>query len=262
MNDHSLTRRNMLVSSMAGAGLLLSGCAQNAATRCGCKGTPAELPNNSDFYDSSGAFLPDKAKQAYIALMERFNYPIMDLHRSDDFAACDFLQRDFAKLGMGAVFWINQKGVYGQTGAKDYKGDFAGKNFGYLGLEIFLLPGQMLPEHNHIGGPDGFGPKMESWMVRRGSIELFGEYKGEEEVAIAAMPKSQRPWGCGESWFKCKYAARRDAKSGKLYHLNDPESFHFMRAGPQGAIVSEFATYHNHVAFSKPGLEFDNSKAT
>ena len=27
-----------------------------------------------------------------------------------------------------------------------------------------------------------------------------------------------------------------------------------------GAIVTEYATYHNHVEFSKPGMEFDNSK--
>ena len=247
---------------MAGAGLLLSGCAQNAATRCGCKGTPAELPNNSDFYDSSGAFLPDKAKQAYIALMERFNYPIMDLHRSDDFAACDFLQRDFAKLGMGAVFWINQKGVYGQTGAKDYKGDFAGKNFGYLGLEIFLLPGQMLPEHNHYGngGGKGFGPKMETWHIRHGSVEFFGEYKGPEgETAVSEMPADRRPWGYGKEWFKSKYVKKRVA--GELYSPNDPESYHFMRAGPNGAIVAEYATYHNDVKFSHPTMEFGNSDA-
>ena len=47
----------------------------------------------------------------------------------------------------------------------------------------------------------------------------------------------------------------------RVYTLNDPESWHFMRAGPNGAIVSEYATYHNHVQFSKPGMEFAPSKA-
>jgi hypothetical protein len=46
-----------------------------------------------------------------------------------------------------------------------------------------------------------------------------------------------------------------------MYKLVDPESWHFQRAGAQGAIVSEYATYHNHVTFSKPGMEFDCSKA-
>ena len=219
------------------------------------------MPKSSDFYDSNGAFNPEKARKAYFDMMERFKSPIPDVLRTDAMWVCDFVQGDFAKLGMAGIFWINQKGVYGKTGAQEYKGDFAGKDFGYLGHEIYLLPGQMLPEHYHIGGPEGYGPKMESWMVRHGSIELFGEYKGEEEIAITDLPKNQRPWGFGESWFTCKYFARREEKSGKLYHLVDAESRHFMRAGPHGAIVSEFATYHNNVEFTKPEMVFDNTKA-
>jgi hypothetical protein len=76
------------------------------------------------------------------------------------------------------------------------------------------------------------------------------------------MPEKERPWGYGEPWFKSKYVAVRTAKSGKLYSLEDPESWHFQRAGAEGAIVAEYATYHNHVEFSKPGMEFDSSKAT
>ena len=76
------------------------------------------------------------------------------------------------------------------------------------------------------------------------------------------MPEAERPWGCGEDWFKSKYVAKRTAKSGKLYTLEDPESRHFQRAGKDGAIVTEFATYHNHVMFSKPGMEFASSPAT
>ena len=46
-----------------------------------------------------------------------------------------------------------------------------------------------------------------------------------------------------------------------MYKLVDPESWHFQRAGAQGAVVSEYATFHNHVQFSKPDLKFDSSKA-
>ena len=123
-------------------------------------------------------------------------------------------------------------------------------------------PAQALPEHRHIGGAEGYGPKMESWHVRYGTVDFFGEYKGAgDEKLISEMPENERPWGYGQPWFKSKYVARRTAKSGKLYTLEDPESWHFQRAGAGGAIVAEYATYHNHVEFSKPGMEFDSSKA-
>ena len=34
-----------------------------------------------------------------------------------------------------------------------------------------------------------------------------------------------------------------------------------MRAGPNGAIIAEYATYHNDVKFSDPDGKFGNSKA-
>ena len=83
----------------------------------------------------------------------------------------------------------------------------------------------------------------------------------QTETLISDMPKAELPWGFGDDWFKSRYTTTRTAKSGKLYSLEDPETWHFQRAGAQGAIVTEYATYHNHVEFSKPGMEFDSSKA-
>jgi len=215
------------------------------------------------FYNADGSFNADKAKEAYYQMMEYYSYPISDVLKSEEFWVCDFMQRDCTKLGMGGIFWINAKGTYAQSGAKAYKGDFADKNYGYLGHEIFLLPGQMLPEHRHLGGAEGYAPKMESWLVRYGEVEFFGEYKGAgDETLISDMPKAEQPWGFGEDWFKSKYVAKRTAKSGKLYTLQDPESWHAQRAGKTGAIVTEYATYHNHVMFSKPGMEFASSEAS
>ncbi len=225
-------------------------------------GAAIAAPASAGFYKDDGSFDPDAAKSAYFKMMERFGYPIPEVLRGDDFWVCDFLQRDFAKLGMGGVFWINKKGKYAESGSGNYDGKFKDRSFGYLGHDIFLLPGQVLPEHHHLGGSEGYGPKMEAWQVRYGEIELFGEYQASgEEMPIDGMPESERPWGWGEDWFKSKFVIKRTAKSGKLYTLDDPESWHFQRAGAQGAIVTEYATYHNHVAFSKPGMEFDSSKA-
>jgi hypothetical protein len=241
-----------------------------AVGTAGCREEMARMTKKKSFldfssdhyYSTDGSFSPDKARDAYFEMMRYYNYPVSDVLKTDAFWVCDFLQRDYGKLGMGGIFWINAKGNYGQNGAKAYKGDFQNGSYGYLGHEIFLLPGQMIPEHRHIGGNEGYGPKMESWQVRYGAVEFFGEYKGAgDETLIGDMPEKDRPWGYGEGWFKSKYVAKRTAKSGRLYTLEDPQSWHFQRAGATGAIVTEYGTYHNQVEFSKPAMEFDSSKA-
>ena len=240
--------------------LAIAGCAQDQV-RCGCKPVSAVTnPGNAAVYKADGAFDAAAAKEAYYAMMRGFNYPIPEVLKTDNFWVADFLQRDFEKLGMGGVFWVNVKGKYGETGQKAYDGKFKGRSFGYLGHDIYLLPGQVLPEHRHIGGAEGFGPKMESWHVRHGSVEFFGEYKSDAgETPVSEMPAGKRPFGCGEDWFKSKYVIAR--RAGGTYTLLDPESWHFMRAGPNGAIVSEYATFHNQVEFSKPGMKFASSEA-
>jgi len=236
----------------------------------GCKPYKTVVnPGNKAFYAADGAFDAAPAKEAYFDMMAAFGYPIPAILKTDTFWVADFVQRDFENLGMGGIFWMNQKNTYGGIGTKAYKGEFKDQKFGYLGHEIYLLPGQMLPEHRHIGGTDGYGPKMETWHIRHGSVEFFGQCKATDpegkdpniggETPISDMAAADQPWGFGQDWFKSKYVVKKVA--GEMYTLDDPESYHFMRAGPDGAIVSEYATYHNQVEFSKPGLVFDNSKA-
>jgi len=211
-------------------------------------------------YYNDGRFTNEQARDAYYALMKSFGYPIPDVLRTEQFWTCDFVQGDFLRLGMGGVFWINESDVYGESGSGNYDGKFKDENFGYLGHDIYLLPGQTLPEHRHVGGAEGHGPKMESWQVRHGEVNFYGEYKGAgDEIPVGDLPEDERPWGYGEDWFKSKYVAKRTAKSGKLYTLKDPESWHGQRAGKNGAIVTEYATFHNHVAFSKPDMVFGNT---
>ena len=255
------SRRSFLAAAaaaplLAKSGALLAAGGNDGSTQL----SKMKKMTNKDFYKADGSFDADAAKKAYYALMESFGYPIPDALKTDQFWVCDFLTREFASVGMGGVFWLNECGTYGQSGAKAYKGKFSGQKFGYLGHDIYLLPGQVLPEHHHIGGEKGYGPKMEGWHVRHGSVTFYGEYKGDGgEAPISEMPAGERPWGYGKDWFKCKYFAKR--KAGQTYTLNDPESWHFQVADNQGAIVSEYATFHNHVSFSRPGMEFDCSKA-
>ncbi len=207
----------------------------------------------------NGALSTEQVKQAYFDLMARFQYPIPDLLKTDNFWVCDFDQGDILSLGMGGIFWINQKGDYTTSGSGSYRGEFRDEKFGYLLHDIYLLPGQTLPEHHHLGGSEDYPPKMESWQVRAGEVYFFGEYQHGEETPIGDWPEEKRPWGFGEDWFRSSYMIRRDAKTNPMYSLLDPESFHGQRAGEEGAIVTEVATYHNHVAFSKPGMAFKNT---
>jgi len=233
---------------------MFSGC------QCPCNKEKVAKLKNEEFY-KDGVFQADKAKDAYFAMMKAYNYPIPEILKTDNFWVCDFLQGQNDKLGMGGIFWINETGKYGDTGTKKYKGKYKEDAFGYLGHEIYVLPGQALPEHSHIGGPEGYGPKMEAWHVRYGDAYFFSEMAapGGDEILISELPEDERPWGYGEPWFKCKYVAKR--KAGEIYKLSDPESWHFLKAGKNGAIISEYATFHNDVRFSKPGMEFANTGA-
>ena len=250
---NKLTRREVVATTL-GAGL---------AFGVGCRSTGGKYGSTGDCLRKEAMYKEGKldiaaVKKAYFDMFERFNYPVPDVLHTDQFWVADFLQGDILKLGMGGIFWINDKGIYKEHGAKQYKGEFADEKFGYLGHDIYLLPGQTLPEHHHIGGSEGYGPKMESWQVRYGEVTFYGEYKGEgSEMPLNALPIAKRPWGFGEPWMKSKYGITLSANSGNvIYTLKDPESWHGQVAGPQGAIVTEYATYHNHVTFSKPGMEF------
>ncbi|MDA3926219.1 MAG: hypothetical protein PF904_16105 [Kiritimatiellae bacterium] len=246
-----ITRRAAMATTVV-AGLAFSaGCKTNG----GSSTSTCNLKKDDMYKD--GKLDIAAAKKAYFALFEKFNYPVPDVMNTEEFWVADFVQGDILKLGMGGIFWINEHGTYAASGAKKYNGKFNDDKFGYLGHDIYLLPGQTLPEHRHIGGGEGYGPKMEAWQVRYGEVTFFGEYKGEgTEVAIADLPKDKIPWGYGQDWMKSKYALTRSAKSGKVYVQSDPEAWHGQVAGPDGAIVTEYATYHNHVMFSKPGMSF------
>jgi D-lyxose ketol-isomerase len=236
------------------ATVLLQGC----STVSNCPEKKACTLNTNDFY-TDGAMDAAAVKQAYFDMMERFNYPIPDILKTDNFWVCDFDQADVLALGMGGIFWINEKGEYKTAGAGQYKGPFKEDAYGYLLHEIYLLPGQTLPEHRHLGGNEGYGPKMESWQVRYGEVNFHSEVQHGDAVLISEWPEADRPWGYGADWFKSKYIAKRDAKTNQMMVMSDPESWHGQCAGPEGAIVTEVATYHNHVTFSKPGMEFKST---
>lgn len=180
----------------------------------------------SDFYDD-GVFNKAKAFQAYYDMMDRFGYPISPILRTDQFWTSDFAQDDFLNVGMGGVFWINDT---------EHK---------YFAHEIFLLPGQMIVEHRHKKVPEG-AAKMETWHVRHGMVYNFSNDEPTENLPVK-LPESQLKVD-GITALHCK-----PLRQGEMGSLNCLEAPHFMMAGPEGAIVSEYASPHYDDA-----LEFTN----
>ncbi len=183
---------------------------------------------NEDFYQN-GKFLPEKGKQAYLDLMAAHGYPVPESLRTNMFAS-DFGLGDFVNAGMGGIFWVNFQ------------------DFGYFAHEIYLLPGQMIVEHGHETTAKGKA-KMESWHVRHGGIYTFGEEGGPIPADIK-LPKSQEK---AITMLKCY-----EMKPGDIRTLNRVGAKHFMMGGKDGAIVTEYGSFHDNdgLRFTNPGVKF------
>jgi len=182
--------------------------------------------SNEDFYKADGTFDVEAAKKAYYEMMWYYDYPIPPRLKTEEFWTLDFGLGKFTEIGMAGILWVNMK------------------EDNYFGHEIYLLPGQNIPEHKHVKTPDA-APKLEGWHVRYGWIYTFGE--GDPTPGVEDhIPPSHK-----------EYAKVRNMKKvmpGEVDTLGGPEQWHFMQAGPEGAIVTEYATYHdgNALRFSHP----------
>ncbi|MCX7045714.1 MAG: hypothetical protein NTX50_09560 [Candidatus Sumerlaeota bacterium] len=229
-DEQSVSRRSILKGAAAGAGVILAqGVLSGArAAEAGKKeDATVKTYKNEDFY-ANGVFQKDKALQAYFDMMDRFKYPIVPRLKDpkDGMWVLDFACGDFVHAGMGGIFWWNDL------------------ENGYFGHEIFLLPGQMIVEHGHVKTAKA-KPKMEAWHVRHGMIYTFGEGEATEPCPVT-LPESQK------KFITCKKAKK--VMPGEIDSLNRAEAKHFMYAGPEGAIVTEYATYHDG-----DGLRFTNT---
>lgn len=103
---------------------------------------------NADFY-KDGKFQQDVAMEAMKDMFAFYDVPFTELMAKDMWVT-DFGLGDFENVGMGGIFWINDP---------EYK---------YFAHAIYLLPGQMIPEHAHV--KTDFPAKHESWMVEKGWV--------------------------------------------------------------------------------------------
>lgn len=185
---------------------------------------------NQHFYSLDGKFEMEVARDAYIEMMNFYHYPIPPRFDTEDFWVKDFNIGNFAESGMAGIFWLSDSA------------------YNISGHEIFLLPNQSIPEHWHIATEDT-SEKLEGWHVRHGSVYTYSE--GEPtEGAEDDIPTSHK---------ECTVALKREeVLPGNIALLSAPGERHWMRAGPQGAIVTEYASHHDHTGlrFSHPNGKF------
>lgn len=181
---------------------------------------------NADFY-KDGKFQQEVAMEAMKDMLKFYDVPFTDLMAKDMWVT-DFGLGDFENVGMGGIFWVNDP------------------DFKYFAHTIYLLPGQMIPEHAHVA-TEKFAAKHESWMVNHGWVYNFSEV-GEDTSNAPAISSAHGP-------VKSKNFVVQNV--GDVLRLKKLGSFHFMMAGPEGAVVDEWACYHDN-----DGLRFTNSKAS
>ena len=228
-----MNRREMLgvvagTAVVAGTGLI-QGCKPTNTEKTMNHSKPKyKQYKNEDYYKADGSFDAEKAKQAYYELMEYFNYPIVDRLRGEDFWVSDFGLGRFTEVGMAGIMWINDM------------------EDNYMGHDIYLLPHQRIVEHGH-DKTDKAGAKLEAWLLRYGTVHLYGEGQ-PTPGADADIPEAEKQYWIAKT--------KKKLIPGEVGKLEAAGTMHWMLSGDEGAIVSEFATYHDG-----DGLKFSNPNA-
>jgi D-lyxose ketol-isomerase len=209
--------RGMVLAMMAACGMLVGGCS-GGADRCPAGNKGSIQFYNASFYDSSGTFQAEKAKDAYIAVMRYHGYPVYPGLREKMWVS-DYGTGQFAKLGLGAVMFDNNQ--------KDH----------YMLMDLYLLPGQMLPEHWHLK-TEQEPAKLEGWLVRYGSSHIVG-------IGADHLPKDFVVPAC---LMNGQVTTRHEifAKAGEFVRVAEEGARHWQLGGPEGAVITEVANVHDN----------------
>ena len=135
-------------------------------------------------------------------------------------------------MGLAYVLWVDDKAA------------------GYASLEIYLLPGQMIPEHWHVALDDKkVAAKMESWLVRYGSTFVYGDGQATEKLGVKIHE-------CQAKFITAMHETA--LRPGDVAGVTKPLEKHWQQAGPEGCILTEMSTYHTGeaVKFTDPKVKF------
>jgi D-lyxose ketol-isomerase len=217
MKEKTMDRRSVLKAAGSLAGLGVAGVALSAERRAKRVVVKPTLQfQNAEFYGADGKLDVEKAKDGILRLCRHHGYPVFP----------DFRQKLFVSdYGIGQFTQLGLAGVMFQNNVEDR----------YMLMDLFLLPGQMLPEHWHEEA-GGNPAKREGWLVRWGVSHIVGigtPNLGKDVV----VPKCH--WG-GKVTVEHEVVAR----PGMFVPLAKVASRHWQYAGPEGAIVTEVANVH------------------
>jgi D-lyxose ketol-isomerase len=224
MNTKRTTSRRSLLKiggSAAGLALVssLPAAAEDGKRSARCKKASLRFKNET-FYGNDGKFSVNKGKDAILALCEYHGYPVFSGFRENLWVS-DYGTGEFTKLGLAAYLFVNNE--------EDR----------YMLGDLFLLPGQMLPEHWHLES-DKAPSKREGWLVRWGLAHIVGI--GEPNLSKnVVIPKCH----CGGT-VTTKHEVI--ATPGTFVKLAKAGTRHWQYAGPEGAVVTEVANVHTHSA--------------
>jgi len=100
----ALSRRSLLIgtATATGAALATGGLHAAEAAASSCAASAVKTYSSADFYGADGAFLVDKAREAYYDMFRRFQYPISDKLQKEMWIL-DFGLNDFAHVGTARV---------------------------------------------------------------------------------------------------------------------------------------------------------------
>jgi D-lyxose ketol-isomerase len=108
-------------------------------------------------------------------------------------------------------------------------------------MDLFLLPGQMLPEHWHLDSEKN-PAKREGWLVRYGKSYVVGI--GQEN--LADYPQILIPPCHMGGTVTTKHVV--EATPGTFVSLAEVKTRHWQYGGPEGAIITEVANVHTDSA--------------
>ena len=178
--------------------------------------------NNADFYDAEGKFVEAKAKEAVLSLMKYHGYPVFPGIKESLWVS-DYGTGQFTKLGLAANMFMNNE------------------DDRYMLMDLFLLPGQMLPEHWHLDGETN-PAKREGWLVRYGKSYIVGQ--GEDN--LGQFPQVVVPECHMNGEVTTKHVV--EGVPGSFTPLAEVYTRHWQFGGPEGAIITEVANVHTDAA--------------
>jgi D-lyxose ketol-isomerase len=196
----------LIVSALAL--VLVAGCASSGSGR-------SSRMDNKQFYDAAGKFNLEAAGRVYLDFLKQRGYPVNETIAKKLFVT-DFGLGRFTDVGLGVIVW---------------HGD---EKYNYSGLDAYLLPGQLIPEHWHVKVRD-IPEKMEVWLVRSGEIYTYAE---------GAPTPNMRAKLTDTDAAHITVKSERILRVGEIAGISRPLEKHWMQAGPQGAIFTEFSTFH------------------